>query len=119
MIIRAIEQSVRVGIAPGPNHIVNASAIVVPAVPVQGVIGNRRKRAQEGKGAPKSVASVHVGGVQRPGLAAEKAFLKRVRIPHVEVAHLRSRYGDDAKDATSRDEARARVARGYLEFLAL
>src|SRR5215469_11854352 len=109
MRIDPVQHPVDVGIAACANDIMDTASVLVPPVPLQGVVGDGRKRAKVGHGAPQSVADCEVGRMDCPGLAAEKAFLQIAGIPEIEVTDLRSFGADDAEEMTG----------GYIESLSI
>ena len=116
MVLVAAQQELGVGIAPRADDIVHAAAVVVPAVPVERVVGDGRHRPQSGQRAPQPVAGADMGGVQRARLAAEEAFGEVVGVPQVEVADLRAFDADDPEEVTGRDLERHRLARRHDDF---
>ena len=56
MIVFAAQQAVCIGIATGADDVVDTSTVIVPAIPVQGVLRDRSERPQMRQGAPKPVA---------------------------------------------------------------
>ena len=111
MVLVAAQQELGVGIAPCADDIVHAAAIVVPAVPVERVVGDGRHRPESGQRAPQPVAGADMGGVQRARLAAEEALGQVVGVPQVQVADLRTLDADDPEEVTGRDLEGPRLAR--------
>ena len=102
MILRVLQQAIRIGIAARPDDIMNTGTVGIPAIPVQRVFGNGGQRAQVRQSAPEPVASADVGGMECSGLAAEKAFAQIVAMPEVQVANLRTFGADNAKEVPGR-----------------
>ena len=113
MVLVAAQQKLGVGIAARADDIVDAAAIVVPAVPVERVVGDGRHRPQIGQRAPQPVAGADMGGVQRARLAAEEALRQVVGVPQVQVADLRTLDADDPEELPGRDLERPRLARRH------
>ena len=117
MVVAARQQKVRVGVAAGADDVMHAGAELVDAVPVQGVVGEGRHRAQPWKGAPQPVTGADVGGVQGTGLAAVEPLAEVGGVPQVQVADLRAFDGDDAKQMSGRDLECPCIARRHGQRL--
>ena len=59
VIVAAGQQAVGIGVAASSDHVVDAGAVGVEAVPVERVAGDRRHRPQVGQRAPQAVARAH------------------------------------------------------------
>lgn len=68
------EDVVHVGIASGAQQVVDAPAVVVGAIPFQGVVGERQQRAQIGQGRPQPVIACDVSALQLAGTRGPQAF---------------------------------------------
>ncbi|MBV8456615.1 MAG: hypothetical protein JO122_08370 [Acetobacteraceae bacterium] len=75
------EQEIGVGVAARANDVVNTGSVLIPAVPIQCVMGDGRHGAEARQRAPEPVAGGEVRCMEGPGLAAVKAFPQVVRIP--------------------------------------
>ena len=109
MVLVAREQPVRIGIAPGADHVMDGAAVFVEAVPVEGVVGDRRHRPQVRQARPELVAGRQMRAVKRPRLAGEEALVDVVRGPEVQVTHLRPFDAHDPEEAAGRHVEGARV----------
>ena len=69
MVLAAGQQALGIGIAARADDVVHAAAILVPAVPVERVVGDGGQRPKVGQGAPQPVAGADMGGVERARLA--------------------------------------------------
>ena len=117
VIVATRQQVIGVGIAAGADHVVNAGAVLVDAVPVQGVEGDRGHGAQVWKSAPQPVPGADVGRVQGARLAAEETFREVVRVPQVQVADLRAFGVDDAEQMPRGDLECPPVPRRHDHFV--
>ena len=113
VVVATGQQVVGVGIAAGADHVVHAGAVLVDAVPVQGVAGDGGHGAEVWKAAPQPVAGADVGRVQGAGLAAVEPLREVVRVPQVQVADLWAVGVDDAKQMPRRDLERPSVPRRH------
>ena len=93
----AVEQLVHVRVAPGPQEIVAAAAVLVP--PVLDAVGRHRQhRPQIRQARPEPVEGREVRLVQLARARRPEALARVRQAPHVEVGHLRPLHGDDAED---------------------
>ena len=90
---------------------VDAGAVLVEALPVQGVEGDGDDGTQMRKIAPQSVTDAAMGRVQHVRLAAAEPFREIARVPWIQVADLRTLHIDDMKQMPGRD-LDARPCRG-------
>ena len=91
----------------------HAATVVVPAVPVERIMGDRRHRPQAGQRAPQAIAGADMGGVQLARLAAEEALAKIMRVPQVQITDLRALDADDTKERSGRHFEGFAVARRH------
>ena len=116
VILGPLQQQVGVRIAARADHVVHTGTVLVPAVPVERVVRDRRHRAQARQRAPHPVAGGQVRRVQRPRLAAEEALRQVVRVPQVKVADLRAFDADDAEELSRGHAECPRLARRHHQL---
>src|ERR1700752_5425985 len=98
VVFGSFQQQVGVGIAAGADDVVHTGAVFIPPVPIQCITGYSCHRAQARQRTPETIARAYMRRVQSPRFATEEAFGEIVRIPQIEISHLRTFNADDAKE---------------------
>jgi len=119
VILRARQQVAGVGIAARANHVMHRSAEIILAIPVQRIVGDGRHRAQMREGGPHALAGGDMRAMQRAGLAGVEAFRQVMRVPQVQIAHLRAIDAGDAKEMPGGHVKGACVAGWHQRFAGL
>ncbi|MBB4372835.1 hypothetical protein GGD63_005647 [Bradyrhizobium sp. cir1] len=116
---RAVQQEICIGIAARTDHIVNAGAVRVEAVPAEGIVTDGRHRPKIGHIAPEPVTDADMRAMERPRLAAEEALGEIVRVPEIEVADLRAFDANDAEELAARHAKGTGIAWRHDELVRL
>ena len=119
MVIIARQKMVCVWIAAGADHIMDRAAEFIHAVPSQRVLDDRRHRAQIRQVRPHALAGGDVGAVYGAGLSRIETLVEIVRVPQVEIAHLRAFDRTDPEKAAGGHMETAALARLYQHLAGL
>src|SRR6516162_4849664 len=90
VVFSPLQQQVGIGVASRADDVVHPSAILVPPIPVEGVMGDGGHRTQPRECAPEPVTSAQMCRMQSPRLATVEALGQVMRVPEVEIADLRA-----------------------------
>src|SRR5260370_27942759 len=119
VVIAVVEQFVKEGIAAAAEQVVAAAAVGC-RLGGQGVVRDRDHRPQVRETGPEPVEGGYVGALQLARARGPEPLAWVVQTPEVEVADLRSFYGDDAHDAARSHGPRISTSdRDYLVVRAL